>query len=72
MLELVPYGLTGLAAIVVTASGFAYSDEFSLRGRRSINLAAKALGLPSRRSGQRHRAHSGVPGKSVPGEAFHG
>jgi hypothetical protein len=74
MLELICYGLTGIAAMAALASGFAYRDEFSLRGKRSINLAGKALGLPSRRSGERSTGaiYSGVPHKSLPGEAFHG
>jgi hypothetical protein len=55
MLELMSYGLTGMAAMVVLASGFAYRDEFSLRGNPSINLTNKALGLLSQRSGERHR-----------------
>jgi hypothetical protein len=74
MLELVSYGLTGLAAMVVMASCFAYSDDFSLRGRRSINLTDKAHWLLSRRSREKSAGSifSGVPSKSVPGEAFHG
>jgi hypothetical protein len=72
MLELMSYGLTGMAAMVVLASGFAYRDEFSVRGKRSINLADKALELLSWRSGKKHRAHSRVTSKSVPREIFHG
>jgi hypothetical protein len=72
MLEFVSYGLTGMAAMLVLASGFAYKNEFSLRGKRSINRADKALDLVSRRSGEKHRAHGGVTSKSVPGEVSHG
>lgn len=74
MLELVSYGLTGLAAMVVMASCCAYSDEFPLRGKRSINLTDIAFGLLSRRSGERRTGTvcSVVPSKPVPGEAFHG
>jgi hypothetical protein len=35
MLELVSYGLTGLAALVIVASYLAYSGEFSLWRKRS-------------------------------------
>jgi hypothetical protein len=72
MLELMSYGLTGMAAMVVLASGFAYGDEFLIRGKRSINLADEALGLVSRRSCERHSAHSGVTSKSAAREVFHG
>jgi hypothetical protein len=72
MLELMSYGLTGMAAMMILASGFVYRDEFSLRGKRSINLTGKALGLRSRRPGEEHRAHSGDTSKSVSREVFHG
>jgi hypothetical protein len=74
MLELVSYALTGRAARVVMAPCFAYSDEFPLRGKRSINLTDKAQRLLSRRSGEKSTGSifSGVSSKSVPGEAFHG
>jgi hypothetical protein len=74
MLELVSYGLTGLAAIVVMASCFAYSDDFSLRGKCSINLTDLAHWLLSRRAGEKSTGSvfSGVPSKSEPGKASHG
>jgi hypothetical protein len=75
MLELVSYGLTGLAAVVVIASGFAYSDEFSLGlEKRSIDLMDKPHWLLSRRSGERSANPTcrSVPNGFVRGEAFHG
>jgi hypothetical protein len=65
MLELVSYGLTGLAAMVVMASCCAYGDELYLRGKRLIILTDKALGL---RTGTIYRW---VPSKSVPGVTLH-
>jgi hypothetical protein len=74
MLQLMSYGLTGLAAVVVIAFCFAYGDEFPLGRKRSINLTHKALWLLSRRSGEGSTGSicSRVPSKSVPREAFHG
>jgi hypothetical protein len=72
MLELVSYGLTGLAAMLVMASCCAYSDDLHLRRKRSINLTDKAFGLLTRRASERYHAHSGVRSKSVAGEVFHG
>jgi hypothetical protein len=74
MLELVSYGLTGIAAMLIMASCAAYGCEFSLRGKRLINLADRALGLLSQRSCKRicGTRYSGVPSKSVPREVFHG
>ncbi len=74
MLELMSYGLTGMAAMVVTASCFAFSEEFSLvLEKRPIHLMDRPRWPLSRRSVERSSgtAYSGVPGKSVPGEAFH-
>jgi hypothetical protein len=72
VLKPVSYGPTGLAAMVVMASCCAYSDEFSLRGKCSINH--NALRLRSRQSGERSTGtiYSGVASKPVPGEAFRG
>jgi hypothetical protein len=73
MLELVSYGLTGLAAMVVMASCCAYGDELYLRGKRLIILTDKALGLIARRSGERRTGtiYRWVPSKSVPGVTLH-
>lgn len=74
MRELVTYGLTGLAAMVVMVSRRAYGSQFYLQGKRSINLTDKALGLFTRRSGERSTCtiYRFVPSKSVPGGAPHG
>jgi hypothetical protein len=71
MLELVSYGLTGLAAVVVIALCFAYGDEFPFLEQRSIDLMDKAHSLPSRQSGERNAGaiDSDVPNESVR-EAF--
>jgi hypothetical protein len=71
MLELVSYGLTGLAAMVIMVSCLAYSDEFSLRGERSINLTDRAL---SQRSRERSTGaiYRGVPSRTVLGVTLHG
>ena len=73
MLELVSYGLTGLAATVVTAFCCAYSDAISLRGKRSINLTNKRhWSLLLRAGGRSTGAICGdVSSKLVPGETFH-
>ena len=52
MLELVSYGLTGLAATVVMAFCSAYSGEFYLPGKPLIDQTDKALGVFSRQSGE--------------------
>jgi hypothetical protein len=75
MLELMSYGLTGLAAIVVIASCFVYREEFSAGPeKRSIDLINKAHWPLSRRSGEKSAGatYSGVPTESVRGEALHG
>jgi hypothetical protein len=74
MLVLVSYGLTGLAAVVVVAFCFAYSNEFSLLEQRSIDLMDKAHSLLSRQSGERsfRAACGGTLRESVRGEASHG
>jgi hypothetical protein len=74
MLELVSYGLTGLAALVIVASCLAYSGEFSLWGKRSIDPTDKPLGLCSRRFGERGTVSPsvGVPGESAQREALYG
>jgi hypothetical protein len=73
MLELVSYGLTGLAATVLMAFCFAYSGEFYLPGKPLIDQTDKALWPLSRRAGDRSTGAicSGVSSKSVPGETFH-
>ncbi len=74
MLELMSYGLTGMAAMVVTASCFAFSEEFSLAlEKRPIHLMDRPRWPLSRRSCERSSGtvYSGVPGESAPGEAFH-
>jgi hypothetical protein len=74
MLELVSYGLTGLATMVVMASCCAYSDELYLQRKRSISLTDKALGLLTRRASERSTGtlYSSAPSKCMPGEALHG
>jgi len=74
MLELVSYGLTGLAATVVMAFCCAYSDASSLRGKRSINLMNKRhRPLLLRAGGRSTAAVSGdVSSKLAPGETLHG
>jgi hypothetical protein len=74
MLEVVSYGLTGLAAVVVMASCLAYRDEFSLWRKHKVNLMNRRVWPLSLRAGQRSAAAfcSGVSSKPVPGEAFHG
>jgi hypothetical protein len=72
MLELMSYGLTGLAAAVVVAFCFAYGDEFPLLEQHSIDLMDKAHSFPSWQSGERNAGaiYSGVRNESVRGEAF--
>ncbi len=72
MLELVSYGLTGLAAVVVIAFCFEYCGEFSLQEQRSIELMDKTQRLRSRRSGEQSvsNIYSGVPNESVRREGF--
>ena len=74
MLELVSYGLTGLAAMLVMASCSAFGGEFYLRGKRSINLMDKALGRFFPRSGERSTGtrHRDVRSRSVQGGTLHG
>jgi hypothetical protein len=74
MLEVVSYGLTGLAAVVVMASCLAYWGEFSLRRKRPVNTVNRRDWPLSLRAGHRSADAlcSGVSSKSVPGEAFHG
>jgi len=74
MLEVVSYGLTGLAAVLVVASCLAYRDESSLRRKRPVNLVNGKDWPLSMRIGQRSAEAfcSGVSNKSVPKEAFHG
>jgi hypothetical protein len=74
MLEVVSYGLTGLAAVVVMASCLAYRDEFSLRRKRPVNPVNRRDWPLSLRAGQRSADAlcRAVSSKSVPGEAFHG
>ena len=74
MLEVVSYGLTGLAAVLVVASCLAYRDESSLRRKRSVNLVNGKDWPLSLRSGQRSAEVfcSCVSNRSVPKEAFHG
>ena len=71
MLELVSYGLTGLAATVVMAFCFAYSGEFHLPGKPLIDQTDQALGVFSRRSGEGSADCIRVSSKSVPGETLH-
>jgi hypothetical protein len=74
MLELVSYGLTGLAALVIVASCLAYSGEFSLWGKRSIDLmdrrrwplSLRVLGVLS------PTLSVSGPSESVQGEALYG
>ena len=72
MLELMSYGLTGLAAVVVIAFCFAYGDEFLFLEQRSIDLMDKAHAPPSWQSGERNSnaIYSGVPNEPARGEAF--
>jgi hypothetical protein len=79
MLELVSYGLTGLAAIVVIAFCFAYGETFSPgQEERSIDRMNEAHWPLSRRSCERSTGtgagtiYSGNPNESVHGEALHG
>jgi hypothetical protein len=74
MLEVVSYGLTGLAAVVVMASCLAYRDEFSLWRKPPVNLMnGRDWPLPLRTGQKSIDAFcSGVSSKSVPKEAFHG
>jgi hypothetical protein len=79
MLELMSYGLTGLAAVVVMASCFAYSDKSSTAGeKRSTVYDDKACWPTSRRIGERgpgaidkSAIDNGVPGGSGPKEVGH-
>jgi len=73
MLELVSYGLTGLAATVVMAFCCAYSDAISLPEQRSINLMNRRHGPLSLRAGERSAGgiSVGVSSKFVSGETFH-
>jgi hypothetical protein len=74
MLELMPHGLAGLAAVVVIAFCLAYSDESSLLEQRSINRMDKAQSLFSQWPGERsaRAIYGGAPRESVRGEAFNG
>jgi hypothetical protein len=75
MLELMSYGLSGLAAMVVIAYCFADGEEFSLvLDERSLDLMDEARWLLSRQSEERTASavYSGTPSKSLRGEAFHG
>jgi hypothetical protein len=74
VLELVSYGLTGLAATVVMAFCCAYSDAISLREKRSIDLMNRRHSPLSLRAGERSAGSIsiGVSSKSAPGETFHG
>ena len=74
MLELMSYGLTGLAAAVVLASCFAYSDESSTaREKRSTVYNDKACWPASRQTGERAACalDNRVPGGSGPKEVGH-
>ena len=58
MLELMSYGLTGLAAVVVIAFCFAHGDEFSPGLEKgSIDQMDEALWPLSRQSGERRAGH---------------
>ncbi len=72
MLELMSYGLTGLAVAVVVAFCFAYGDEFPLLEQHSIDLTDKPHSLPSWQSGERNAGaiYSGVPNESARREVF--
>jgi hypothetical protein len=74
MLELVSYGLTGLAALVIVASFCASSGAFYFRGKRLINLTDRELGLLSQRSGERSTGiiDRSVLRRSVQGVTLHG
>ena len=74
MLELMSYGLTVLAAVVVMAFCFAYGEESSLiPEKHSIDRKDKAYQPLSRRSAEGFGAlYSGVTGESVLEEIFHG
>ena len=75
MLELMSYGLTGLAAVVVIAFCFAYSADFSLvLGKHSIDTKDRTRRPLYRCSGERGfgAMYSGVTGESLRGGAFHG
>ena len=74
MLELMSYGLTGLAAVVVMAFCFAYGERSSLAPEKhSIETKNKAHEPLSRRSAEGFGAlYSGVTGESVLEEVFHG
>jgi hypothetical protein len=75
MLELMSYGLTGQAAIVVIAFCFAYSETFSPgQEKHSVDRMNEAHWPLSRRSGERSTGplYNGNPNESVRGEALHG
>jgi len=75
MLELVSYGLTGLAAVVVIAFCFAYSETFSPgQEKRSIDRMNEAHWPLSRRSGEGSTGtiYNGNRNESVRGAALHG
>jgi hypothetical protein len=75
MLGLISYGLTGLAAIVVIAFCFAYSEAFSPgQEKRSFDRMNEAHWPLSRRSGESSTGatYSGSPNESVRGEALRG
>jgi hypothetical protein len=75
MLELMSYGLTGLATVVVIAFCFAFSEEFSLVSEKHlIETKDKAHQPLSRRSGEKRigTLYGGVTDQCVWGEAFHG
>jgi hypothetical protein len=76
MLELMSYGLTGLAAAVVLASCFAYSDKSSSAPEtRSTVHGDKACWPTSRQTGERAACalalDNRVPGGSGPKEVGH-
>jgi len=74
MLELMSYGLTGLAATVVLVSSFAYSEESSTaREKRSSVYDDKAGWPTSRPSGERGACalDNSVSGGSGPKEVGH-
>jgi hypothetical protein len=75
MLELMSYGLIGLAAVVVIAFCFAYGEEFPPPlEKHLIGTKDNAHQPLSRRSGDRRfgALYRGVTGESMRGKAFHG
>jgi len=74
MLELMSYGLTGLAAAVVLASCFAYSDKASTAPeKRSTVYDDEACWPTSRQTGERSACalDNRGPGGSGPKEVRH-